>query len=476
MSFSFTVAAQSTDTSLVVTPTVINDSISGMGWNHSDAESLGFWPPDATGKDFTDDDWTRFYDLLSWTNVSSIRYMFVQQSYENQRDIYSFDSDAMKRHYRQLDEIAKRGIPVLLSDFYCSGDWLCPKDDYTVFNAQTAREDWGNSVTELLRELKVVRGYNNINALSIWNEPIYNQGFYPNPFWQLYPAVIDKLNAAKLRDSIRLIGPDGTCGNGPDGVGESCLQLNSQLDQYGNILDGFADHAYVYNRDYIAAVDNYTPVIRSLRTTRYNSNVSFDITEYGSPTCSNDDNFVYNNSVALAGKLIARGFNYGISGFYRWQFREVNDTGGRCKDLSAIDYSDTAFFFKPYGPVYYPHSVQSRYLYAGWKVLTTSIPDSDNGVFTSVLRSQDNSATTVLLTNEQGDARTVNLDLSAIPNVPGSLNVVEVTGPDSGMIAADPVALNNGVGSIVVPPHSIVTLTTLDLGDLGTPAQLSLPR
>ncbi|GGD49717.1 discoidin domain-containing protein [Paenibacillus nasutitermitis] len=455
------------DIDIVASNSIVNANIVGLGWNNINLWPEGSenrWPEEMFLKSFTNEDWNKFFGLLAWTNPALIRQEVRIEDYQPTQNNINWNNEQMNRLRKLLDKYQEFGIKVYLNV------WRPPAWDRNPYNA----DNFAQEIADLVYRMRVTEGYDNIVGVATGNEPDQEevtQADYPDPYWAVYPKLSAKLTTLGIKDVIKIYGPETASYQGND------TTIDSMLNKYGNVLDMYTDH--IYTSDYTNAVNGLSARASSLNS-RYGHDVPVLVTEYapnGLHPSRNTDT-LYGGVLYDTGQLIARGLNKGVDGFLRWSWSgrdALEETVFKAQ--TGLDHWDPDYYFKPSDHLYYPHAVQSRYINSGWNVLSTNVLDGIGGIYASVLRSPDNAQTTVLLTNINDSAKTAGLNLSALPGAPGSLNNVMVTGPKSKMVSGTSVSLTGGAGTITLPPNSIVTLTTLPLGNLNDPINLySLAR
>lgn len=467
---------------ITVSANTISIFSEGFGWNSTLSQDHG-WPetfgvlstqrPDYGDHVYTESDWDKFFDLMSWTGTDFVRHAFLISDLEPYNDDsdpnninwvnLTTNSTAMQRHYRVLDELKARGIKVFLCNWAQSADWLFPQNA----SLPSSNAEFAEAMAEFVYYLKVTRGYENIYGLSIWNEPNAMDGYgntLRSGFLDLYSSVRSRLNSLGL-NSIKIIGAD-TASSDP-------TFLNSYLNSYAGYWDQLSNHDYgSWNGD---AVGNWSSFVNNINANYGGKPVI--VGEYGNFGAGsgqvNDDAQVYTGSISCA-NLVVRYLNAGVKGFAEWEYCIYGDT---YKNFGALTACDSSYVFKVYNPKYWTRSVLGRYVRARWQVKGVNEDVTGTGnVRCTVLRSPDDSNTTVLIVNSSGTGYTLGIDMSALPYKPSSLSNLYVTGSiPTGITQGSTVTLSNGIGSVYVNPQSVVALTTMTVGDLNEPNTMKVP-
>lgn len=378
----------------------------GIGWNWQYYD--GFVP------EWTEDEWQAFLGLLAWTKPHWVRYGLNLCHWEPENDDddpqhfnwagFKFDSTIMRHHYRMLDFCEERGIDVLVCNWYvgdkASGStWLAETvrdpelqdtDGNPVNDAPYDPRELVESVAALLHQLKTVKKYQCIKYVSLWNEPDGDWAYqspnarYPDAFWPMYPMLDKRLRQLGLRGQIGIVGPDTSTFSY-----YAMLGIPELIAQYGKTIDVVADHDYAAFLDY-KRLDNSSPISSGIKAyatiqeklkTLYGREMPFVITEFGNmgngpgPVVGADEVFVGSLSTI---ELMLRGLNAGVDGFLRWEFKPY-EVDWQC--FGALTSTQKELLFAPYPPVYFPHSLISRHMPKGSKVLSveTSGGADENG-------------------------------------------------------------------------------------------------
>jgi hypothetical protein len=463
---------------------VTNDIISkmeiGIGWNEATVLE-GRWPDHS----FTGKDWDRYFGLMEWSGCHWLRHAVTITDWEPENDNqdpektdwnrFRFESEQMQRHYEFFDQAEKRNIKVLVTNWRLGARWLTSQEEKWILAHPDDEEEFAESLAALIYHLKKVKNYENIWALSLWNEPNGNWAYtgpkanYPDTFWPLYEKVDHQLKRLGVRGDIWLLGPDTSTGGRPDHIPE-------MLSNYGPILDIIADHDYsAFRGERMGqSVSAYGRLIHEMEKTTHNR-LPFVIGEFGNygagSKAVDDDEKVYDGALSTTAYLF-RMLNQGVAGLARWEFHIYGDTW---RNFGALTRTDPEFVFRPYGPVYYPHAITARYVKPGWEVRELKFRERPDGLDATALTSNDDITILLLNDNDSPVQLDLNLDLAFLPSM---LHHLQVTGPMPKGILRKPDEVPDKAGKISVslPPRSITALTSLDPGDLNLPMKLSLKK
>lgn len=453
----------------------------GIGWNEATCLE-GRW----VSGDFSIEDWDRYFGLMEWSGCHWLRHAVTISDWEPENDNddpqktewtkLAFDSEKMKRHYIFFDQAEKRGIKVLVTNWRLGTRWMTNQDKNWILAHPDSNEEFAEAIAALIYHLKVHKKYQCIWALSLWNEPNGTWAYtgpksnYPETFWPLYLAVDRQLRRLGIRDDIQLLGPDTSTGGKPEHILE-------MLARYGSILDIICDHDYSAFRGekMDKSIAAYSKLIEGLRRIP-GKEMPFVIGEFGNYGAGSQavdvDSLVYDGALSTTEYLI-RMLNNGVAGLARWEFHIYGDTW---RNFGALTQNDPVYIFKPYGPVYYIHSITSRYVKPGWKVMETSISDDPEGIFSTVLSSPDNNNLTIIILNDKMIPVRVKILIDKSLNKPVLHHMsVSRTMPE-GIELHENILTEDGTFEIMLLPRSVSTITSLPVGDLSLPARLSLKR
>ncbi len=452
----------------------------GMGWNNATVLE-GRW----LKHDFSREDWDRYFGLMEWSGCHWLRHAVTitdwepfnenQDPEETDWDGFTFNSENMNRHYTFLDQAEKRGIKVLLTNWRLGARWLTSQDEKWILAHPDNEDEFAESLAALVYYLKRIKKYQCVWALSLWNEPngdwayIGPESDYPDSFWPLYLSVDKHLRRLGVRDEILLLGPDTSTGGKPEHIIE-------MLEKYGYILDIISDHDYSAFRGerMDMSIRSYGNLIADLNEIT-EKELPFVIGEFGNygagSQAVDDDERVYSGAMSTVAYLM-RMINQGASGLARWEFHLYGDTW---RNFGALTETDPDYIFKPYGPVYYPHAITSRYVRPGWEVRKTEIRGVNDDICASALTSAENDITIMML-NDGKEERYVFLETDiTLRNT--ILHHMSVTGPlPDGIKLHENIIFNQSGITIKLLPGSVTTLTSLPVGDLEIPHKLALKR
>ncbi|MEW6357661.1 MAG: sugar-binding protein [Planctomycetota bacterium] len=475
----------------------------GIGWN---------WR--YLSNDFPDwskEEWDAFLGMLAWTRPHWVRYGLHLRDWEPKNDDndskhfawenFSFDSDAMKMHYRMLDFCEAQGIAVLICNWK-AGEWLAETahskdlkdtDDKPDTDAPYDPNEFIESIAALVHQLKVVKKYQCVKQISLWNEPngkwSYNSpnANYPDAFWAMYPPLDAKLKDMDLRDQIQILGPDSSMGKYSEL--ETILPL---LDKAGDVIDVVCDHDYkgfmdcekgkkgVPLSEGIAAYAKFTEALRARKRP-----LPFGVAEFGNYGNSagpvDTDEEVFAGSISTA-ELVTRGAAAGVNGFLRWEFR-VYDNSWR--NFGALTSVSKDRLFTPYPPVYFPHALLSRHIERGSDVLDvkTAGGKDENGVprvHASAFKWGLNKFSIVLI-NDGLKPKVVHVSAMPLAFMRFQLSHLSYDRslPETILRNAN-VPVHQGSFDVGLKPRSINVITTIEDGiepqDFMAPVRLSPPR
>jgi hypothetical protein len=183
---------------------------------------------------------------------------------------------------------------------------------------------------------------------------------------------------------------------------------------------------------------------------------------------------VYSAAVSQAASIILH-LNDGAAGFLRWCWSghgEVSTT--QPNHFMPLRFDERRMLWRIHRPVYFSHAVQARYVKPGWRTwpLTLAGGGDERNIrrlFAAVASSADQRDWTILLVNDAAEIGQAEFSWPEDWPVPQRLRQLQVTGPNSMITNAGDIAVSEGRISVSVPARSIVTLTTLEPGDLAEP-------
>ncbi|MFW6164463.1 MAG: hypothetical protein ACODAJ_16965, partial [Planctomycetota bacterium] len=330
------------------------------------------------------------------------------------------------------------------------------------------------SLAAALYHLKVVRKYDCVKQVSLWNEPNLRDSYdspsaiYPGEFWGYYNALARHLERLDLRRAVRILGPESSTGSYA-----ALPQLASYLRKHSREVDVLAHHDYLGYADY-HRIDRGAPIgraaagYRKLRRFR-RLRRPITITELGN--MGNGAGEVAGEEAVWAGslsvcRLILAGLNQGVTGFLRWEFKPY---GASWQNFGALTTVSMEHQFEPYRPVYFPHALFCRGALQGGTVLRTVVRggQDENSVHRVVAAAMHlrEVGKCMLLVNDGFKPKRVTLRFSA--RVPGrdALRFGHLSYDDSlpeTFVQHPEVTLEGGQATLTLAPRSVHALSTLD--------------
>jgi len=325
-----------------------------------------------------------FLAVLDWSEPRWIRYGLNLNHWEPQNDDddanhldwpgFRFDSPIMQLHYRVFDFCEKRRIPVLVTN-WCAYDpatgngWLSEKPP---IGGPRSGEEFAESMAALVRQLKVIKRYDCVKWLSLWNEPNLSSAYssehypYPDGFLELYALVDARLKKEGLRDKIALFGPDCT-------VGGNYLSLRV----LPKIVAPFPQLDVLGIHDYVSYYDWHR-----IHNSQAYSLAEEELRRFGQPLvlseCGNmgngpndvvGDARVYRGSLAVCEQIL-RLSQAGVRSFARWEFKPY---GVHWQNFGALTSLSRDYLFEPYRPVFFPHSLLTKAIEPGSVVVPVRV-------------------------------------------------------------------------------------------------------
>lgn len=496
-------AEDDNDVAVEISDKAVGELSLGIGWNWQYIR--GDFP------DWSPKEWDAFLGMLAWSRPHWVRYGLHMSHWEPENDDndpdhfewdrFQFDSDVMKMHYRMLDFCERQGIDVLVCNWNVA-DWLAETvrnkalkdtDDKTRTDAPYDPKELVESVAALVHQLKAVKKYQCVKYVSLWNEPngkwSYNSpnANYPDAFWPMYPLLDAKLKAMGLRDQVKILGPDSSTAKYGD-----LEEMPGLLDRYGDVVDVLADHDYKGYADcekgkrgapISEGVEAYARLATALRARK--RPIPLGVCEYGNMGAGSSgvqgDAQVFAGSISTA-ELVTRAASVGVNGFLRWSYAPCHSS---CPNWGALNASSRQCIFTPYPPVYYPHSMLSRYIEKGSAVLDAKVTGGIDEnhvprVYASAFKWATNQFTIVLI-NDGFQPKKVRVSAFPIAFMRFQLSHLSYDArlPET-LERQDNVPVYEGKFTLDLPPRSIHVVTSVEKGidtrDLSLALRLSPPR
>jgi hypothetical protein len=151
----------------------------------------------------------------------------------------------MEAFYKWIGEMKKLGVEVALQ-----AAWGFPKDTHLGrTNADPDRDpsEYARWVSESVRQIVKVRGFDNVRYLIMMTEPTTSPWGKPPEGWELWPyyvstvrSVHEQMKLDKTRDLVRFVGPN----NHAVGSFEQ-LRLTEATTELQDVLDIYGAHTYL---------------------------------------------------------------------------------------------------------------------------------------------------------------------------------------------------------------------------------------
>jgi hypothetical protein len=442
----------------------------------------------------SDADWQKTFDRLDFMKVNFVRLMVPTDDYcttypKGGQPEYVFDSERMERTYKILDYCQSRNVQVIL------GDWSDPVRNNKVIDPTKKRlyfdgiqeydPRWTEIIGELLNKLLVDKKYSCIKYYNLGNEP---NGFWMScesfDTWKQSIINLDaELRKRRLRDKIKIVGPDAAWGN------DWIKKIIDDKDLVKNI-DTYEVHWYAskpeieeakfqkdiaYWREYISQHD------------ADGTRKQFFMGEAGMVHGKNDKDQqtligTFKYGVWMA-DFIIQSMNSGQAGLIAWDLDDAMHSSGQPGKGNAVtDYDWKVWgFWDSFGtekghpewedlrPWYYTWSLLSRYVPKGSDVLKTS-PLTIDGIRYAVSRitGPHGKDYTIAAVNETAKDEFINLSLPLSKNrhVFTQYSYTDTRRPTdkNGYPVADrkvDYLKSKGGLKLVVPANSVIVLTSI---------------
>lgn len=377
----------------VVQDDIVIQDIFGFGWNLD--------PLIAPGIDNVKE-WDVFTELLDRAYPGWIRLLggYVYQARPGAPYIWNKPGghETMKYIYRFLDYAQSRDIYVYYEFGSLAPLWM--SDTGTAGGYPRNVDDYGKYIADVLYHLRVEKGYDVIQGVSIWNEPpspisqddslrSAKQNF-PDSFIPLYRTVHEHLVELGIRDEIDIVGLSGfwdwrASGAPVDSpeyfVGTDPHVIRKIVEQADEYLDIISIHDYWARFDYESGSTITTRLLKGLAPAALgqirdaDTNGTYQsvvIGELGSPHSGNEFVPVENTDSALfVAEASLRLFKAGIRGTQKWAWNvhPAHQAISVAGTWTAIPPTNGTHLVKY---TYYPLSLFSFAIPRGSDVLVTS--------------------------------------------------------------------------------------------------------
>ncbi|WP_067195342.1 chitobiase/beta-hexosaminidase C-terminal domain-containing protein [Microbacterium sp. XT11] len=352
--------------------------------------------PGTTTRGYDDADWEVDVERILTLQPKVVRLWFQIDWMEQEKGVYDFDSDRMKAFYRYLDAFKQAGTEVELNFGWKVGqsvhDWfLYPGVAKPYESAPGDLVAYGRSASALLNELINVRGYDNVDYLTFYNEPNGSWDFEGPVDQKAYYAAMarqvhEQLIEDGLRDDVEIWGPEEV--NAPDWT-----QYMAQ--NAADVFDQYSFHLYGESYDLMAqAID---------QRRGYIGDAPLNLSEMG---WTNPGTSVWETGYA---NYIIRSANNDVHSNLIWQLNGVmtddpaGDTNGSYNlwDSLVLGLEPTAAFYEA--------GLLMRYVPEHSTVLGTTVSDDD--IRATAFRDADGELT-VLVETQDGSAKDVRVEFT----------------------------------------------------------------
>lgn len=388
----------------------------------------------------SDSAWERVFKRIDFMNLNFIRLMVSAGDFcvtypKNGKPVYEWNNEKMQRVYKILDYCQKKDVQVLL------GDWGDPAGGNKVIDPQKKQlrydgiEEWDKRwsviVVDLLEHLFFNKKYTCIKWYNLGNEP---NGYWMNcesfETWKTSIVNLDEeLKSRKLREKIKLVGPDAAWGN--DWIIKIIKdkELAPIIDDYE--VHWYAEDKYIEDAQFCEEMKYYRKYIDE--NAPDGKEKLFFMGEAGMVTGKNEKDQQTKIATFEYGvwmlDFIIQSMRAGQAGLIAWDLDDAMHPSSRegYPDVAKMTWKEWGMwdsFAEEKGqperaiirPWYYPFSLMSKYVPVGSSVLYTSRPEIDKLRATaSRVNIKGKDEYTIALVNESDKEREVLLQFKNIP-------------------------------------------------------------
>jgi hypothetical protein len=441
--------------------------------------------------------WNKLFEYADWLGFDWCRIGIQYQTFEPEKNKFTFDGHDMKVLCRYLDYCQSRNIDVFLQHYWINAAWLAPdsfrKDPVKVIRSMPNDiEAYTDGFIKLLKYLIEEKKYTCIKQFCITNEPFENWSWYMksfNPEKYESPAPAYRLMAKKLKDnkiSVQLSGPDCSIYAGKP--------MGPQQDDFFKVLDAYDLHSYVTRFDWnpdstmifegggvgqIDRISDFMEYLKPWEEDARKNNKPFLFTEMGTMSNgfggSNPGVALY-KSLLKDVQLVLRFSQFGMDGFARWNFVNRGNLDGPWQMVDTWDTAKQSLLpaneFRPHANNYYMWGLLTRFTAKGSNVVKTTVDGGCDGkyqrVFATAYCSPKNKNLSIYITNDsdQGYETIIKLNGQSVKLFKYEINEQEHKDKaDINLVPSETVENKTEI-KVSVKPKSILLFTSYDLKNI----------
>lgn len=397
---------------------------------------------------YTDAHWQMDRKRILALQPKVARVWFQIDWMEEEKGIYTWDSEKMQAFYEYLDVLQEAGTEVEFNFGWKAGeavhDWFSMPGVDPVISAPLDLDAYAESASAVLQELILNRGYTNIKYLALYNEPngfwdfetpdnIDQQAYYA----EMLETVSEQLEADEIRDLVEIWAPEETSADWTE-------YMKDNVDEH---IDGYSFH--IYGDSY----ENLSTAIAARRDAAGTKPIH--MTEFGWP---NDEYGRWDSGYA---NYVIKAANEGVKSALIWQLNgmwttdpEINTNG---------DYSLWDPLFGDPKKAYYAAGLLMRYVPAHSDVIEveTDSPDIRAAAFKT-----SSGDYTIVVESKEGDAKNITFDFNnvAINKTFNKIVYKQDFEPDANALlptVADTIEVASSYTDSVDDDYTFVVYTTL---------------
>ena len=206
--------------------------------------------PDDAGRIYTEEHCIIEAKRATDMKLKIARTFYKWWAWDSKNNIWDWDNEIMTVFYKWLQRMKDGGVTVALNTGWCSpGDinstwWNAPSPFAVEGDWEQSKKNYGDWVSETVKQLIIKRGFTNIKIFVMFTEPQRYSGVFPEK--HPYDCWLEGVEAAHnalirdgLRDKIKLMGPN-------EGSTTTSDMLHWLAERANNFIDIYSSHAYQF--------------------------------------------------------------------------------------------------------------------------------------------------------------------------------------------------------------------------------------
>lgn len=201
--------------------------------------------PDHEGRVYTEEQCIIEAKRATDMKLKLARTMYKWWAWDEKTNTWDWDNETMTAFYKWLQRMKDGGVTVALNTGWCSpGDinntwWNAPSPFGVEGDWEQSKKNYGDWVSETVKQLIIKRGFTNIKIFVMFTEPQRLSGIFPEK--APYDCWLEGVEAAHnalvrdgLRDKIKLMGPNEGGTSTSDMVCWAAEHANDYIDIYSS--------------------------------------------------------------------------------------------------------------------------------------------------------------------------------------------------------------------------------------------------